>query len=509
MPFARGYDVGFGVIPITGVGSDSVGSEQDPADAGRATGTHLLVVDDNSDQLAQIERWLQLAGYDVTTADSGESALASIEMRRPDLVLTDLVMGRVDGIRLLREIHACDPVMPVIIMSGQAGIPDAVRATHLGASAFLTKPIERNALLEEVRRVLTARAGRHLEDNGDFGAKIVHRSQAMAELLGRAHLVATVDTTVLITGETGTGKEILAEAIHAASPRSSSPFIAVNCSVLPGELLESELFGHEKGAFTGATTRYTGLFQAANRGTLFLDEIGDMHMSLQAKLLRVLQEFKVRPVGSTTMTPVDVRIISATHHNLEDLVEQGDFREDLFYRLSVVPLRMPSLRERREDIPLLANHFLRQLAERTGRPMKRFAPDAVRHLLVADFPGNVRQLQNLVEQCSILSPSEIISVTLAAQALRERSGEIPGLDVAKQSFERRYLIGVLRATEGNITTAARMAGRNRTEFYKLLGRHNLDPSRFRRHKDQRAKTDEDRSSEDDRPDKHGKAYRRT
>jgi two-component system, NtrC family, response regulator GlrR len=499
--------VSLGVVPITGTGSGPVGSDQNLEDTGQTTGAHLLVVDDDPDHLAQIGQLLRLAGFDVTAAESGEIALASLEMRRPDLVLTDLVMERVDGIRLLREIHTCDPVMPVIIMSGKAGIPDAVRATHLGASAFLTKPIERDALLAEVRRVLTARAGRHSGENGDFGAKIVHRSQVMAELLGRARLVAMVDTTVLITGDTGTGKEILAESIHAVSPRSASPFIAVNCSALPGELLESELFGHEKGAFTGATTRYTGLFQAANGGTLFLDEIGDMPLPLQAKLLRVLQELKVRPVGSTTMIPVDVRIISATHHNLEDLVEQGEFREDLFYRLSVVPLHMPSLRERREDIPLLASHFLRRLAKRTGQPTKRFAPDAVRHLLVADFPGNVRQLQNLVEQCNILSPSEIIPITLAAQALRERPGGIPGLDDAKQSFERRYLIGVLRAAEGNITTAARIAGRNRTEFYKLLGRHDLDPSRFRQHKGRSPKQDEDKSSEDGRLDKSGKLYR--
>jgi two-component system response regulator GlrR len=247
--------VSLGVVPITGTGSGPVGSDQNLEDTGQTTGAHLLVVDDDPDHLAQIGQLLRLAGFDVTAAESGEIALASLEMRRPDLVLTDLVMERVDGIRLLREIHTCDPVMPVIIMSGKAGIPDAVRATHLGASAFLTKPIERDALLAEVRRVLTARAGRHSGENGDFGAKIVHRSQVMAELLGRARLVAMVDTTVLITGDTGTGKEILAESIHAVSPRSASPFIAVNCSALPGELLESELFGHEKGAFTGATTR--------------------------------------------------------------------------------------------------------------------------------------------------------------------------------------------------------------------------------------------------------------
>jgi two-component system, NtrC family, response regulator GlrR len=441
--------------------------------------TRLLVVDDDRDHLALVQRWLTLEGYEVTPADSGEAALAFLEAQRPDLVISDLVMRGMDGIRLLREIHRHDPVMPVIIMSGQAGIPEAVKATHLGATAFLTKPIQREALVAEVAQALSAHTGREPTDVNSFAPKLVHRSQIMAELLGRARLVAAVDTTVLITGETGTGKEVLAEAIHHGSPRAEKPFVAINCSALPEELLESELFGHEKGAFTGAVTRHEGLFAAADGGTLFLDEIGDMPVSLQAKLLRVLQDFKVRPVGSTRAIPVDVRIISATHHELERLVETGDFREDLFYRLSVVPLHMPSLRERREDIPLLVDHFLRRMAHRTGRPPKRFAPEALRHLVSADLPGNVRQIQNLVEQCSVLSPSDIIPLALTAQALREKPAQIPSLDEAKQAFERRYLIGVLRAAEGNITTAARMAGRNRTEFYKLLGRHNLDPTRFR------------------------------
>ncbi len=463
--------------------------------AKQAKQTRLLVVDDDPDHLKLIERWLSLEEFDVTTADCGETALAVLEAQRPDLVLSDLVMTGIDGIRLLREIHRHDPVMPVIIMSGQAGIPEAVKATHLGASAFLTKPIKREALIDEVKQALSAHTGMELRSAGEFAAKMVHRSQTMAELLGRARLVAVVDTTVLITGETGTGKEVLAEAIHAASSRSEAPFVAINCSALPEELLESELFGHEKGAFTGAVTRNEGLFQAADGGTLFLDEIGDMPLPLQAKLLRVLQDFKVRPVGSTQAIPVDVRIISATHHDLERLVEQGDFREDLFYRLSVVPLHMPSLRDRREDISLLVDHFLRRVAARTGRPPKRFAPDAMRHLTAADLPGNVRQIQNLVEQCSVLSPSEIIPLALTAQALREKPAQIPTLDEAKQTFERRYLIGILRAAEGNITTASRMAGRNRTEFYKLLGRHNLDPTRFRQRPSKGKKSNGEHSPE--------------
>ena len=440
---------------------------------------HLLVVDDDRDHLALVQRWLEVAGYSVSSAKSGERALAMLDDKRPDLVITDLVMAGIDGMRLLQEIHRHDPVMPIIILSGQAGIAEAVEATHLGASTFLSKPIDRQTLIVEVEKALSFQAGSNLTDTESFGAKIVYRSQVMAELLGRARLVSSVDTTVLISGETGTGKEILAEAIHQASPRHSAPFVAINCSALPEELLESELFGHEKGSFTGAITRHEGLFRAAHGGTLFLDEIGDMPLSMQAKLLRVLQDYKVRPVGSTRAYSVDVRIISATHHDLDRLVRQDAFREDLYYRLSVVPLHMPSLRERRDDIPLLMEYFLKSIALSTRRPPKRFSPEAQRRLMGADLPGNVRQLQNLAEQCSVLSPSNIIPLALTNQALRERPGEMPTLDQTRQTTDRRYLVGILRAAGGNVAAAARIAGRNRTEFYKLLARHELDPSRFR------------------------------
>jgi two-component system response regulator GlrR len=301
----------------------------------------------------------------------------------------------------------------------------------------------------------------------------------MQELLGRARLVASGDSSVLITGETGTGKEVLARAIHDGGPRRAAPFVGINCSALPEQLLESELFGHEKGAFTGAVARHQGLFQAAHQGTLFLDEIGDMPLPLQAKLLRVLQDFRVRPVGSVRSVSVDVRTISATHRDLEDMVAKGEFRADLYYRLNVVPLRVPSLRERREDIPLLVEHFLDTLARRQGRAKKRLAPEAMQCLAAAALPGNIRQLQNVVEQCTVLSTSEVIPPGLVAEALRDQPGGILPLDEAKLAFERRYLVGVLRTTEGKVAAAARLAGRNRTEFYKLLQRHGLDPARFR------------------------------
>ena len=447
----------------------------------------ILAVDDDPDHLGLVRRWLEQADYRVATAGSGRLALASIEQERPALVISDLVMDGMDGLRLLSEIHRQDPVLPVIILSGQAAIPDALKAAHLGVSAFLTKPVQRADLLEQVTSALRDSAPGAASGH-TFGQALIHRSQSMQEVLGRARRVAATDSTVLISGETGTGKELLARAIHEHSPRHAAAFVGINCSALPEQLLESELFGHEKGAFTGALTKHQGLFATANRGTLFLDEIGDMPLALQAKVLRVLQDFQVRPVGATASFPVDVRVISATHRELERLVDAGEFREDLYYRLNVVPLRLPPLRERREDIPLLIAHFLDEFAGRGGARAKRFAPAALQQLVGARLPGNVRQLRNLVEQCVVLSSGDLIPAALVSEALRDQSGDVPSLDEAKLAFERRYLAGILRTTEGNISNAARMAGRNRTEFYRLLQRHELDPAAFRPH---RAAADDD------------------
>jgi len=264
------------------------------------------------------------------------------------------------------------------------------------------------------------------------------------------------------------------------SGRKDRALVKMNCAALPSNLIESELFGHEKGAFTGAQQRHEGLFRAADGGTLFLDEVGDMPLLVQAKLLRVLQEFQVRPVGSTRSVPVNVRIISATHRKLETLVEREEFREDLYYRLNVVPINMPPLSERREDIPLLVDRFLTELADRSTRGRLRFSPEAQAYLSAAAWPGNIRQLRNLVEQCVVLSTSDVIPLELARSAMREQPGGILPLDEARQQFEHRYLVSLLRATAGNVTLAARTAGRNRTEFYKLLNRHELDPADFRK-----------------------------
>lgn len=306
---------------------------------------------------------------------------------------------------------------------------------------------------------------------GEFGSKIIFRSHVMAELLDQAEMVAQGDITVFISGETGTGKEVLAQAIHSASARREQRFVGVNCGAIPEQLLESELFGHEKGPFTGANSKHEGLFPAANGGTLFLDEIGDMPLDLQVKLLRVLQDFEVRPVGSTKSIPVNVRIISATHNDLEALVRDGEFREDLYYRLNVVPLNMPKLSERPEDVPLLLEHFLGEHAGKSRQTKKRFAPDAMSYLTAASWPGNIRQLINVVELCATLTKGDIIPLAMAQRALREEPARIKTLKEAKADFERKYLVSLLRVTEGNVASAARIAGRNRTEFYKLLNQY--------------------------------------
>ncbi|MCB1774195.1 MAG: sigma-54-dependent Fis family transcriptional regulator [Gammaproteobacteria bacterium] len=455
------------------------------AKADRKRPLRVLVVDDDADHLALCERWLALSGYAVTTASGGVQALASLEHTRPDLVVSDLVMDDMSGLKLLGEIHRHDPVLPTIIMSGRAGVPDALEAAHLGVSGFLEKPFDRTRLQETVADALDAGSApiavQGLLDTA--AGTLVYRAAIMQELVARVHRVAAGDSTVLLHGETGTGKELVARALHDLGARRRQPFVSINCSALPEALLESELFGHEKGAFTGANARHVGLFQAADGGTIFLDEIGDMPLALQAKVLRVLQDFSVRPVGGLNATRIDVRVISATHHDLAGLVEQKQFREDLYYRLNVVPLQVPALRQRAEDIPLLLEHFLGQMAARAdGQPL-RFAPEARAMLIQAPFPGNVRQLRNVVERCVVLSTGKVIPKSLVNEALQDQTLDMPTLDDAKAAFERRYLAGLLRATEGNISTAARIAGRNRTEFYNLLNRHGLEPESFRRRGD--------------------------
>jgi len=445
--------------------------------------TNILVVDDDPDLLRLMQIRLTAAGYTVSTAESGERALAQASVDRPQLVVTDLRMGGMDGMALFEALRAGHPTMPVIILTAHGTIPDAVTAVQRGVFGYLTKPFDPKALLTEVERALAMGGGTH--SNGDSGEswrrEIITRNPAMEDVLAKARMVAESDASVFIQGESGTGKELIANAIHKASRRRDHAFVAINCGAIPEQLLESELFGHVKGSFTGAVRDNRGLFQTANRGTLFLDEIGDMPVALQVKLLRVLQEKKVRPVGSTEAHDVDVRVISATHRNLEAEMAAGNFREDLYYRLNVVALSLPSLAERREDIPLLANHFLQVLAEKYRKTVNAFAPEALELMVSAPWPGNVRQIYNVVEQSVALATSPIIPLSLAQQAIQHQQAEFASFEDARRRFERDYLTQLLKITEGNVTQAARLAKRNRTEFYKLLGRHQLDPKLFKAH----------------------------
>lgn len=445
--------------------------------------TKILLVDDDVAMLRLLSMRLGAAGYEVITAESGEQALAQLSVSRPHLVITDLRMEGMDGLALFDTIQQSNTALPVIILTAHGSIPDAIDATNRGVFSFMTKPVEGKTLMEHVQKALslTGNIAPEQTESSDeaWRRDIMTRSSAMEDLLVQAKLVAASETSVLLHGESGTGKELLAQAIHKASSRQDHPFIPVNCGAIPESLLESELFGHSKGAFTGATRDYEGLFQAAHQGTLFLDEIGDMPLALQVKLLRVLQEKQIRPVGSTKTIPVDVHIISATHRDLEHELDEGNFREDLYYRLNVVTLELPNLAARREDIPLLATHFLTQLGEANAKQVTGFAPEAMELLVRASWPGNVRQLLNVVEQTFALTTTPIISAMLVRKALREKPGELLTFADAKQRFEQKYLVQLLQITNGNVSRAARMAKRNRTEFYKLLHRHQIDPGLFK------------------------------
>ena len=443
---------------------------------------HVLVVDDDPDLLRLLSMRLRASGYRVSAVDSAESALARVATERPDLVLSDVRLPGRDGLALFDELRARHPALPVILLTAHGTIPDAVAATARGVFGYLTKPFDSQALLEKIRQALSLSAAPSSDDGQGCDAwreEIVYRSKCMGEVLEDAQLVAASDASVLIHGESGSGKELLARAIHRASPRAGKPFIAVNCGAIPEALLESELFGHVKGAFTGAIANHVGLFQAADGGTLFLDEIGDMPLPLQVKLLRVLQERAVRPVGATESLAIDVRILSATHRDLDVAMSEGLFREDLFYRLNVVSLSLPSLDQRREDIPLLATHFLQALVAKYRKKLNGFAPEALEALAIAPWPGNVRQLYNVVEQVCALATSPLIPLALVQRALRVRSNEVLSYAEAKLRFERDYLVQLLKLTDGNVSDAARLADRNRTEFYRLLQKHELVPALFR------------------------------
>ena len=434
----------------------------------------VLLVDDDASLLKLLAIRIESKGYQVTTCESGLAALQILKSHVFDAVITDLRMDEMDGMALHRQLQSRYPALPVIMMTAHGSIPDAVEATKQGIFAFITKPVDKDELFDSLANAIDIHGVN--TDEAPSKSNIVTRSGAMLHLLEQVKLLGPTHVNVLISGASGTGKELLAQAIHQHSQVSNGPFVAINCGAVPGELLESELFGHKKGAFTGAVKDHQGLFQQAQGGTLFLDEIGDMPLNLQVKLLRVLQEKTIRPVGFQEEISINVRIVSATHKNLPEAIKNQQFREDLYYRLNVVNLKLPPLCERREDISLLAQYFSASIAKRMNQNEKHFANDAMHALVRYDWPGNIRQLQNVVEQVVALTPGEVISAHLVLAALdsNEKSVEPLSLNDAKKEFERDYVINTLKMAGGNVAEGAKLAKRNRSDFYKLIKKHNID-----------------------------------
>lgn len=438
----------------------------------------ILLVDDDPGLLRLLSIRLRAEGYTVEAVQSASAALAAVATFRPRLVITDLRMDHMDGIELLEELQRQWPGLRVILITAHGTIPDAVKATQSGAFGFLTKPIEKDELLLQVDRALEMSGINH-EEEESWSSGIVARSAVMTELLRQAKVAAETNANILITGPTGTGKEILAQAIHKASQRRENRFEVMNCSVMAENLMESALFGHAQGAFSGADSDQKGLFELASGGTLVLDEIADMPVRLQVKLRRVIEERQIRAVGSTKPMNVDCRLISITHKDLMNMVSEAKFREDIYYRLSETVLHVPPLSQRREDVPLLIGHMLGNIATQNGTEQKVYAPEAMELLVGCDWPGNVRQLFNIVRQTAERSSTAVISAQVVETTLGTKVQKLPTFSEARDEFTRNYLTQLLQISGGNVSQAARLAKRNRTDFYKLLARHRVEPENFK------------------------------
>jgi two-component system response regulator GlrR len=464
----------------------------------------ILVVDDDTNLIELVKMRLESAGYDVTAAVREDDALTAVKARCFDLCLLDLMLADGDGISLMEEVHAIAPDMPTIILTAHGSIETAVDAMRKGAYSYLTKPFEPQDLLLQIDRALEHRRLSSeiqrlkglLEERYDF-ANIIARSAKMRSVLDMVTRIAKLDSTVYIHGESGTGKELVAKAIHLASDRREQGFVALNCAALPETLLESELFGHEKGSFTGAVRSTRGLFTQAHGGTLFLDEIGDMPLATQSKLLRALQERQFYPVGSDVPVEVDVRVIVATNKDLQEYVKKGLFREDLYYRIHVIPISLPPLRERKEDIVPLVESFLKKCSQQMKKEVKGFTPEALRKLMLHDWPGNVRELENTIEYAIAMTQSEVITedYVLQTKTVLPENGQglwhenygvsnqtLKPLKDARDAFERDYLVQVLAMTEGNVSQAAKLAGKYRADFYDLLKKHDIKVEEFKKTK---------------------------
>ncbi len=446
----------------------------------------LLVVDDDRNLLELMKMRLESSGFGVTAARDEAEALVMVAQQAFDLAVIDLQLVHKDGISLMEEVHRMFPSLPVIILTAHGSIESAVEAMKRGAYTYLTKPFDARELVLSIgraleNRTLTSEVSRLKElvrERYEF-ENIIARSGKMQAVLESVSRIAGTDSTVYVHGESGTGKEVIARAIHVASARKDNRFVAINCAAIPETLLESELFGHEKGAFTGAVSSSKGLFVQADKGTIFLDEIGDMPLSIQAKFLRVLQEREFFPVGGGKPVSVDVRVIVATNKILEEQVRQGLFREDLYYRIHVIPIEIPPLRERKEDIPPLVEFFLDKFSRSMGKKVTGLEPQAMQKLMLHDWPGNVRELENTLEYAVAMASQEIIppEQVLATKGAAEE--QIKPLKEARDDFEKNYLIKLLEITRGNVSKAADLAGKYRSDFYNLLKKYVISPLDFK------------------------------
>ena len=450
----------------------------------------ILVVDDDEGLLHLLRMRLSALGFSVTPCTGGRDALMAARQETFDIAITDLRLRAEDGLALTEELMQIQPGLPVIILTAHGSIPNAVEAMQRGAFGYLTKPFDDKELKATLDKALIQlRMTREIQRLKSlvkelYGLEnVIARSPAMQRLFQQVAQIADSDATILLTGETGTGKEVLARVLHANSRRSKGPFVALNCAAISETLFESELFGHIRGAFTNAVVAKRGLFQSANGGTLFLDEIAEMSLPMQVKLLRAVQEREVREVGADYATKVDVRIITATNKDLAESVKAGTFRHDLYYRVSVVPLAIPPLRERKDDIPLLAQHFLKQSAKRSNKDVRGFTPAAMHRLMVYPWPGNVRELENAVEKAVVMSRQDMVLPELLPTAGVASDIGLKPLTEAKEEFERSYLRNVLQMTGGNISRAAQFAGRYRADFYKMLKKYGLHPSMLKERAD--------------------------
>ncbi len=449
-------------------------------------GERILIVDDEKAIQTTLRGVLEDEGYRVSAVGSGPEALALVQDEAPDLVFLDIWMAGMDGLEALAELKRLRPESAVVMISGHGTIETAVKATKLGAYDFVEKPLSLEKTLLTAARALEhsrlERENRDLRERLDRGQEIVGKSALIDELRAQIATAAPTNGRVLIHGENGSGKELVARAIHTLSARREDPFVEVNCAAIPEELIESELFGHERGAFTGAVARRRGKFELADQGTIFLDEVGDMSLKTQAKVLRVLEEQTFERVGGKETIRVDVRVLAASNQNLREQIAAGRFREDLFYRLSVIPIGVPPLRQRKEDIPLLVEHFIKLFSGENGKRPKTISVEALAYFLSYDWPGNVRELRNMVERLVIMAPHDVIGPEDLPPPLRPReAGEEPQkertLKEARESFERAYILAELRVLDWNMTRTAEKLGIERSHLYRKLKAYGITPSK--------------------------------